>query len=82
VTDVRRDRRDLRRPSLKVRRRRALVGGIGILVLIGILIAVIVGFAPRGEEEPLADTPTPSATASQAPSPTPTPTPTFDKTQF
>ncbi len=86
VTDeARRDRRDLRRPSLKVRRRRALVGAIGILILVGLVVTTIFVFAPRPQEGPVAESQSPSPTASPAPSASSTSAPasplklTFDR---
>jgi D-alanyl-D-alanine carboxypeptidase len=87
VTDeARRDRRDLRRPSPRIRRNRVIAAGIAAAVFVALLVGAIFVFAPHPEGAPVAESPTPSATPT--PSGTPTPRPdaplklTFDRRTF
>jgi D-alanyl-D-alanine carboxypeptidase len=72
---------------LKVRRRRALVGLIGAVVIIGLIVGTILVFAPRPQEEPVSDGPSssPSPTSSSTPSSPPPDSPiksTFDRRAY
>jgi len=87
VTDeARRDRRDLRRPSPRIRRNRVIAAGIAAVVFVALLVGAIFVFAPHPEGAPVADSPSPSASPTPSGSPTPRPDAplklTFDKRQF
>ncbi|MGE3192677.1 MAG: D-alanyl-D-alanine carboxypeptidase family protein [Microbacteriaceae bacterium] len=81
--EERRDRRDLRRPSPRVRRRRVIAALIVAVVFTGAVIGSILLFAPHPQEENVAESPTPTPTQS-TPSPHPTGPikSTFDKRAF
>jgi D-alanyl-D-alanine carboxypeptidase len=87
VTDVgQRDRRTLRRPSARVRRRRVIAVLILAAVFVGVLVGSIYLLAPHPQEVDVAETPSPSSTPTPSSSPTPRPDAplklTFDKRQF
>lgn len=87
VTDeLRRDRRDLRRPSPRIRRNRVIAAVVVAVLFVGALVGTVFILAPRPQEVPVAETPSPSPSA-PGPSSTPTPRPpsplklTFDRRQ-
>jgi D-alanyl-D-alanine carboxypeptidase len=74
VTDeARRDRKDLRRPSPRIRRNRVIAALIAGVVFVALLVAAIFVFAPHPEGAPVAESPSPSASPTPSSSPTPRP---------
>jgi D-alanyl-D-alanine carboxypeptidase len=71
-----RDRRDLRRPSPRVRRNRVIALGIVGVLFAGALLGTIFVLAPHPEEVPVAETPSPTTPATPSATPTPSGTPT------
>jgi zinc D-Ala-D-Ala carboxypeptidase len=76
VTDVMRDRRDLRRPSPRVRRNRVIALGIVGVLFAGALLGTIFVLAPHPQEVPVAETPSPTTTPTPTTAPTASTSPT------